>query len=68
MVNYECITCNYITNKKSNYVKHMATRLHLKKSTLIESNPLDSNKNPNESINFMSPHLSFQSKKSLIDL
>ena len=34
---YSCINCNYITNKKSNYDKHLTTTKH-KKSTEINEN------------------------------
>jgi hypothetical protein len=31
---YECLTCLYVTNRKSNYLKHMLTKRHLQKNKL----------------------------------
>tara|TARA_B110000003_G_scaffold62782_1_gene63183 strand:- start:16860 stop:17762 length:903 start_codon:yes stop_codon:yes gene_type:complete len=36
---YQCVCCEYITFKKANYTRHMASKKHFKNITLKESSP-----------------------------
>jgi hypothetical protein len=50
LISYECIDCNFMTNNKYDYNRHLSTIKHLEKSKIEEKNKFEMNENLTEKL------------------